>query len=182
MKRVLTIATALTMLAIPVSAEQYGWTISSSSTDPFVNSGPVLSAPLTLYLWFACNVDDGMAVGEFDVSAPGMSNFGFNPLNGYLNAGGASNLLLAVAGCPNAPVVAGQWTFFGFAPADICLVPAAGTGMFNTINCDDVAPQPFPITQKGYAYGTAGGACDEELCPVVSVDAQSWGSVKSLYR
>ncbi len=183
MKRVLTIAAALLVFAAPSFAQlKYGWTISSSASDPFVNSGPTSAAPFTLFLWYYCSTDDGMTAFEADITLPaGVLNFGFTPQNGYLNAGGAGNLLLAVGGCPTGPVVAGSWTFFGSTPGDICLVPSAFSGTRATVDCDIVVPHVIPIEAKGFDYGADGLSCDEDLC-VVSVESSSWGSVKSLYR
>lgn len=183
MKRVLTIAAALLVFAAPSFAQQeYGWAISSSGTSEFVNSGAVSPAPVTLFLWLQCAGPDGMSAAEFNLQAPaGVLNFGFNVQNGFLNAGGAGNLLLAVGGCPAGPVVAGSWTLFGSTPGDICLVPSGG-GVRATVDCNTTTPGVWPITAVGYGYGTTGDSCREVLCPPVSVEPSSWGSVKSLYR
>ena len=39
----------------PVAARPYGWTISASSTDPFVNTGEATFGVDTKYLWLACS-------------------------------------------------------------------------------------------------------------------------------
>ncbi len=182
MKRVLTIAAALLVFAAPSFAQQkYGWTISSSASDPLVNAGPTSPAPVTLFLWLYCAGPDGMSAAEFNLSVPaGVLNFGFNVQNGFLNAGGAGNLLLAVGGCPTGPVVAGSWTLFGSTPGDICIVPSGG-GVRATVDCNTSVPGVWPLEAIGYGYGTTGLSCREDLC-VVSVEPSSWGSVKSLYR
>lgn len=183
MKRVLTIAAALLVFAAPSFAQQkYGWTISSSATDPNVNSGLTSPAPVSLFLWLACAAGpDGMSAAEFNLSTPaGLLNFGFTTMNGFLNAGGSSNLLLAVGGCPTGPVVAGSWTFFGTQAGDICIVPSGG-GVRATVDCNTSVPGVWPIEAVGYGYGTSGDSCREALC-IVSVEPSSWGSVKSLYR
>lgn len=181
MKRVLTIAAALLVFAAPSFAQIYGWTISSSPADPNVNSGAVSPAPVTLFLWLACAPQDGMSAAEFNLSTPaGLLNFGFTTQNGFLNAGGAGNLLLAVGGCPTGPVVAGSWTFFGSQVGDICLVPSGG-GVRATVDCNTSVPGVWPISAVGYGYGSTGDSCREDLC-VVSVEPSSWGAVKSLYR
>jgi hypothetical protein len=183
MKRVLTIIAALLVAAAPsFAANQYGWTISSSPSDPFVNTGPVTGAPLSLYLWLACSDNGGMSAAEFDLQTPpGVFNFGFTVLGSFLNAGGATHLLLAVGGCPTGPVPAGLWNVFNTTPGSYCLVNGPGGGNRGTVDCDPVAPQLWPIGVVGYG---AGGppSCVELLCPIVSVESSSWGSVKSLYR
>jgi hypothetical protein len=87
----------------------FGWTVSASATDPFVNSGP-LAPGASLYLWLYCNstLTSGMAAAEFDLLATDLIVTGFVPLNGFLSAGSGANILIAVAGCPSGPVVAGR--------------------------------------------------------------------------
>ena len=184
MKRILTIAAVLAVMAAPAFAADYGWTISSSSTDPFVNQGNVSAAPTTLYLWYQCNANDGMSAAEFDVAAPaGYLNFGFTPMNGFLNAAGPSDPLLAVGSCPIGPVLAGSWTFFGSTPGSICLVPSARSGWSVTVDCDPVAPQVHNNATIGYGIGGPASCADAQpLCGPVAVEPSSWGSVKSLYR
>jgi hypothetical protein len=180
MKRVLTIVAALLVAAVPASAERYGWTISSSAVDPNVNTGPVTGAPLTLFLWLACAPDGGMSAAEFNLQTPpGVFNFGFTPQNGFLNAGGASNLLLAVGGCPAGPVVAGSWAVFNTLAGSYCLI--SGPANFGTVDCSPTNPQVWAITQVGYGAGVP-PTCVDVLCPPVAVESSSWGSLKSLYR
>lgn len=190
MKRVLTIVSALLVAAAPAFAQiEYGWTISSSSSDPFVNQGPIPAAPLPLYLWLFCSqgappdAGPGMASAEFDLRLPaGVFNFGFTAMNGFLNAGGAGNLLLAVGGCPQGPVVAGVWNVFGSIAGDYCLVASAANGIIGTVDCSPTVPSIHPLRQVGFGAGVAPSCNDGQLCPPVAVEAQSWGSVKSLYR
>ena len=185
MKRVLTIAAALVVLAVPAFAQQqYGWKISNSATNPDLNSGATQGAPLPLYLWLDCASPDGMSAAEFDLSLPaGMFNFGFTPLNGFLNAGGAGDPLLAVGGCPQGPIVAGVWNLFGSTPGVICLVNSARSGWAVTVDCASPVPSNWPIKRVGYGYGVPNDSCNQgPLLCVVSVEPSSWGSVKSLYR
>ena len=67
MKRFMTIISVLSILAMATSAfgEEYGFTISGSSTDPFDNAPPP-AAPgglRTLYLHYVCNNDIGAGTG-----------------------------------------------------------------------------------------------------------------------
>jgi hypothetical protein len=90
------------------SSDPIGWAISASTTDPFDNTGPI-NESASLYLWFACdNVGRGIAVVEFDLAATNMEVTGFTPMNGFLNAGTATELLLAVGGCPMPLTLAGR--------------------------------------------------------------------------
>ncbi len=100
----------------------FGWTISASSTDPHKNTAvgyDGVSAPdgesfpngiTELYLWYYCGegiaMTYGLAAAEFDLGGT-IPVLGFTPLNGFLNAGGATQLQLSVGGCPLGPVVAG---------------------------------------------------------------------------
>jgi len=45
-------------------------------------------------------------------------------MNGFLNAGNPTNLLLAVGGCPGGPLVAGAMLILHFAPVAVCLTGA----------------------------------------------------------
>lgn len=184
MKRFLTTWVFVSLLATAPAAysqNTYGWTISSSNSDPFVNTGTVTGAPLSIYLWLQCAQPAGMSAAEFDLQLPaGASNFGFTAMNGFLNAGGSSNLLLAVGGCPTGPVVAGSWTVFNTGVGSYCLVNSAANGIRVTVDCDPINPQGWPIGAKGFAVDAA-SSCDEGLC-IVSVEPSSWGEVKSLYR
>lgn len=99
--------------------EEYVWSISSSATDPLQNTGPLQGFP-SLYLWMNCALPGGSLAAEFGVdgSLPALA---FTTANGFLNAGGATSLLLAVGACPAGPVVAGHFivdaTVTGTGPA-----------------------------------------------------------------
>ena len=45
---------------------EYGWTISASDTDPFVNTAAPGSGPVNLYLWLECASPAGWTAAEFD--------------------------------------------------------------------------------------------------------------------
>jgi hypothetical protein len=93
----------------PVPFGPYGWTISSSLSNPFVNTGTATGGVNTLYLWFVCSgLSNGLTAAEFNISGPPSSIFAFTPMNGFLNAGGTTNLLLATP-CTLGSVVAGNW-------------------------------------------------------------------------
>ena len=127
MKRFLTILFVLA-LATSVSARDFGWTLSNSPTDALANSGTFTAGILTLYLHYYCTNDgNGLASAEFDIQSTSAANLvlAFTALNGFLNAGGATNLLLAVGGCPYGPVAAGNFLISANAPGQYCLVPSA---------------------------------------------------------
>lgn len=91
------------------------------------------------------------------------------PVNGFLNAGGTTNLLLAVGGCPPGPVVAANLLTLSL-PGSICLAPSAQNGVKGTVDCSP-NPQLWSIDWRGL-----------ELLPPVSVEPTTWGSVKQRYR
>jgi hypothetical protein len=185
MKRSLTILAALAILVTASSAfgqAQFGWTISGSSANPDANTGAATNTVATLYLWLQCGTGQGMASAEFDLGTGGsMSVLAFTALNGFLNAGGATNLLLAVGGCPNGPVVAGSVLVLDL-PGDVCIVPAAANGNNVTVECGTLAL----IANDYRGYANLGPPCDSTpsvtLCDIYAVEDDSWGSIKSLYR
>lgn len=183
MKRILTIAFALTLVASSAMAEDYGWSISASSTDPAVNTASVAPGlPANLYLHMACATVDGMSAMEADVQASGLLFLSFVPLNGTLNAGAGPALLLAVGGCPGAGFVAGALSVLNLgAGGDLCLVPSAANGTNGTVDCDTIDPMLSDNAVAGFS--TSGNGCRTGDCGgSVSVEAQSWGGVKSLYK
>ena len=87
----------------------FGWSISRSATDPFENTASSGIGSGQLYLWYYCTSHPfGLATAEFDVGGT-IAVHSFTPMNGFLNAGDATHLLLAVGGCPWGPVVAGTF-------------------------------------------------------------------------
>jgi hypothetical protein len=182
MKRFLTIVSALCIcatLASNANAQiRYGWTVSNSQTDPLSNGGLPNGGTDNLYLWFYCS-SEGMAAAEMTLeSTPPGQVLAFNVMNGYLNAGNATNLLLAVGGCPIAPVVAGAILILHFAPLAVCL-----TGANVTVDCS-TDPSAWPHDIRGYADAGLPLCLNDSIfpCHTDSVEESSWGSIKSLYR
>jgi hypothetical protein len=183
MKRFLTIFSALCICAVMATGASaqniYGWTVSNSNSDPFANTGPLLPGVIELQLWYACNSADGMSAAEIDpVISAGNTILAFNPENGYLNAGTAQHLLLAVGGCPDAPINAGHWLILKATNVDLCPGGATVT--------EDCSPDPSAWPNDFIGYSEVGVPCEdlrpEDLCGTVSVEESSWGSIKSLYR
>jgi len=190
MKRFVLVMTVALLAVVPVAQAQnfFGWTVSNSSTDPFVNSGSIGPGPSmfagNLYLWLDCDgTGNGMAAAEMDVvelrgaGAP----TGFSPLSGFLNAGSATALLLAVGGCPQGPVLAGAFSVGpdAFLPdIEICLVPSAANNRNITVACGGTGYDNFV---HGFAK-TGGVTCAEFFECGLTVTDGSWGKVKSLFR
>jgi len=174
----LTMLSILRFAPVPANAAFYCWNVSKSSTDPFINSGSPTGGVDTLFLWLAGS-SEGMAAAEMTVdSLPPGQVLAFNVMNGFLNAGDATHLLLAVGGCPSGPLVAGSILILHFAPLAVCL-----GGANVTVDCSS-DPQAWPNDCRGYAdLGLPLCLNDTEtFCDYVSVEDQSWGTIKSLYR
>jgi hypothetical protein len=112
---------ALLVAALPASAAEYGL--------PSIQYGWSISAS---------NVDPHVHTG----GVPGGL--------GYLYLWYECNLLLAVAGCPNAPVIAGQIValFPAAGPASVCIVPSPA-GNRITVDCA-TTPTAWPIGAVGW--------------------------------
>jgi hypothetical protein len=135
-------------LSSPVAAQgnPVNWTISNSATDPLSNSGPIAPGPNmwtgNLYLWSFCMEDAaGLQTAEFDVveTQGGGLPVAFNPMNGVLNAGTTTSLLLAVGACPRGPVLAGSFVVGAdslLPDIELCLAPSTSTGQNISRTCD----------------------------------------------
>jgi len=180
MKRFLTILFVVAFTS-SVYAGEFGWTISDSSTDPFSNTGTPSPAPVSIYLWFYCtNNLNGLASAEFDICTTN-TQFGFTPMNNFLNPGTALALLLANPTCPWGPVVAGVWTFFDAAGLNICPCPSALNGLNVSVSCVELVA--YENDYIGYASdGSVPCTNVLLLCYANPIESTSWGSVKSLYR
>ena len=179
MKRVLLLAMCALMVTPIVAGAQnnYGWSLSESPSDPCVTTGTPTFAVKTIYLWHTYATNQQMSAA--DISAAGsIAPLAFNASNGYLNAGDAVNLLLAVGGCPMPPINAGNFL----------IVDTGGNmelaGARLTVDC--VVNDPYLSGTTGWSsdgstpveYDVAGGTG----CTTISVEGTSWGSVKNMYR
>jgi hypothetical protein len=180
------------MLAVAPAAmaQSFGWTVSNSTTNALQNTGAIApgNGPFSgnLYLWLWCNGSGatGMAAAEMDVveltGTPGAGVTGFTGLNGVLNAGSPTALLLAVGGCPAGPMLAGAFAVGpdAFIPdIEICLVPSAANNRNITVACGGVG---YNNDVAGFKK-TAVASCTFPLCPV-SVESSTWGQIKGLYK
>jgi len=179
------VAAALLVLASKAQAQLVGWTISSSSQDPFVNSGPA-EAPgtlTTLYLWYFCGhlpPPGGIATMEADLSVAPLAPI--SVMNGFLNVGASNEqLLLVVGGCPDALLVAGSLLFLeAGAGLDVCLVPSAANGFNLTFDCSE---NGWFNTYVGYSSAGSLPCATPCLCSCpLSVESRSWSAAKALYR
>ena len=185
MKRFMTTVSVLAILAMASSAfgDVYGWTVSVDPVDPYMNTGAGAGAFQTLYLFYACNDAMGMSAAEFDLVPVGIQVLGITTINGFLNAGAGNALLLAVGGCPDGPIAAATILTFDL-PGTICFAPSAANTILGTVDC--ISPVPTLWDGSDWrGYTNDGSICESRegiLCEPVSVDDESWGSIKSLYR
>jgi hypothetical protein len=170
----------------PCALGCYVWSLSFSEVDPSLSTAtPALID--TLYLWLACGDEEGMMAAEFAlvVSGPPAVPL-FQTMNGFLNAGTvATELELAVGGCPQGPVVAGRFMVVDLSGQGgaFCFGPASN-GRNVTWECDIV---PTTSYENGYTGASTDGTAPCEAvgsfaCMTVAVEPSPWGSIKSLYR
>jgi hypothetical protein len=157
--------------------------ISGSITDPYVNTGLPTGGALVLYLWYLADWQDGLSAAEFDLTGS-IQVDSFLALNGFLNTGGATNLLLAVGGCPRGPLVAGQILAEDIAGGELCLGPSSANGDNVSVDCGSAGFMRHANLWTGYS-SLGGNPCTNMPDPYVcwvSVEGASWGGVKALYR
>jgi hypothetical protein len=183
MRRLVTILfiLAIESSAGPGAAGEFGWTLSASASDPLATTGPRSAGLVTVYLWYYCTNSNGLASAEFDVTGS-ILPLSFTAHDGFLNAGGAADLLLAVGGCPCGPVLAGSFQVFdapglGFI---LCPAPSQANGLNVSVECGTL--QVYENDFIGYASdGSPPCTSVDDLC-LVATDARSWSEVKALYR
>ena len=161
------VALLLLALAPSVHADDgpYGWTISTSTTDPYANTSSPTGELRTVYLWFVCSVAEphgpgGMAAATFKINSTSITHIATTLQNGYLNAGTQDDLLLAVGGCPPGPVIAARLTILDAPGGSMCLVPSViKNGLMGTVNCGGL-PQLFSMDWIGYS-NTGAAPCSD---------------------
>lgn len=182
MKKIAVPLALLLFTALPSAAQSiYGWTLSDSPSDPRSNTGvaPALGVA-TLYLWLEVACVDGVAAAEFDIAPPaGSSVLAFTQMNGFLNAGGPSTLLLATP-CAFGPVAAGSVLVLDVTPGDYCLVPSAANGKNVSVDCTNFLE--WNNDTIGYNNSGAQASCSVIIDCGLSLEDRSWGTLKVLYR
>ncbi len=125
----------------------FEFSLSGSATDPHANRAPATGGVRPLYLWLTC-AGNGLSAMEAGMTGT-MPVLGFEPLNGVLNAGTATDLLLAVPDCPRGDDVDLLLGVFHVAEPPgggrLCLGSAGGSGteefaIVGAVDCDLVRP------------------------------------------
>jgi hypothetical protein len=190
MKRFMTIVSVLAVCAIATNAfattdHQFGWTISTSSTNANIHySAAPVGGPGTLYLWLQCSSNvTGAAASEWAMVTTGMFWGGIAGVAPYLFTGPQTDLLGAF-GNVNPVTMVGIITVFDFSGGSICFGPSQANNRNITVGVDG----------KGYDNDWRGchtatfpppaceGALDGVLCNITAVETETWGNIKSLYR
>jgi hypothetical protein len=76
----------------------FNFSISASSTDPFVNVASPTGAVRNLYFWVTC-AEEGLSAFEGSVTGE-LPPLAFTPAPQVFNIGNASDLVLAIGDCP----------------------------------------------------------------------------------
>jgi hypothetical protein len=178
MRPLLTIVPLVVLVMAPAATavNRYNWTISSSPVHPLANNALPTFGIFNLYLWLHCAEPGGVAAAEFDIQGPVSAVLAFTAMNGFLNAGGATNLLLATP-CNAGPVVAGSWLCLSL-PGEFCLVPSVNG---KNVGVDCVVFAEHVNSVNGFVNGEAWPSCYDP-CLLDYVEPASWGRVKSLFR
>jgi hypothetical protein len=183
MKRALSVFLSLLLLSSAANAEHYLWTLSASTTDPYDNTAAPTAGLSEVQLWLACSTE-GMSSAQFDVEVTSghIVILAWTPCCGFLLNGPSLCPFLAVGGCPSGPIRAG-W-FLVFDPAgwggSLCIVECETSGLNHTVDCG-VTPQLWPNAWIGFSSDET-PPCSSGDCGPVSVEAESWGRIKSVYR
>ena len=123
----------------------YEFSVSASDVDPHMNVASPVGGFRFLYFWLTCS-RGGLAAFEADVSST-LPILGFEPLNGVLNAGTPSHLLLAIPGCPSGDatnLLLGRWNVWDALPGgSLCLGGGNDTGgriTLGAVDCETLQP------------------------------------------
>jgi hypothetical protein len=193
MKRFVTVLAALSLfvatMAPSASAEHpvYGWTISASNTDPYMNWGSFSFGLLILKLWYACDENDGTLGAEFDIVSMNPNNviLEFVEKSGFVNHGSGTTLLLQVGECAYAPINVMDIHVFSTVPGQYCFAPSSMNGWKQAVDCQEPVPEIWPIQWIGYSNDD-NPPCNKKfdgcLKQPVAVEDGSWGRIKSIYR
>jgi hypothetical protein len=153
------------------------WTISESADDPSFTMGASSGGPDTLYIWYwPCFSESPMSSAEFGLEGT-LTPLALIPAPGFLNAGSMTSPMFVAAGCPESVVLVASILIQHDFPGFLCFGPSIN-GKNETIDCSE-NPAIFPNHYVGYA--SEGYSCYFGQC-LDSVEPESWGSIKSLYR
>ncbi len=144
----------------------FEFSISASASDPFVNTAAPTGALRELTLWMTCG-EEGLSA--LQARAIGSLNpIAFSPAPGIFNVGSATDLLLAVSGCPigtQTTFAIGTWSVLDMG-GTLCLDDASSPHPFIAVECDEVEPSIVMNPRLVGFSSTGGPPCilDEHPC------------------
>ena len=188
MRKILTIALALTMCSGAAMADKIGIYADAGGTNCSFN--PAAFALVTLYI--VHDAEGGGKVSKFMISdLSGMTPTGSSVQAPFLAIGTyAAGIEIAYPECQNGKVVIGTLGYFHQAEVMNCsrtvqVVPHPGSqvpGEVIVVDCN----LPFgniEVAQGGRAWGgTDPVACGDCFEPTVPTNESTWGGIKALYR
>ena len=210
MRRVLVLLAIVTVVGAGTALagdRLYGFSISASSTDPFVNNPPNPGSGLvTLYLWMLDannpngSLGAGWAAAEFRIDTTTWPMKSFRARDYFIDVGSVldigaepdetgKNFLLAAGGCPTTRRVIGDIVMIATGEP-VSLEFGVSSDFVGSkhwavvVECD-----PYPAAYEwpefvrfvGYATEDFGNNQDEGAGPL-AVEPSTWGGVKALYR
>jgi hypothetical protein len=120
----------------------YGWTISSSDTDPFSNSDASTTGTFRhLYVWLVCGGDVQHAEFRLECTFPVLA---FVPTFPFpINYSVFPEVALVTVGCPTGPVIAATLTVMDNAAGGrVCFVPSEANDRNMSFSCPEYDPWP----------------------------------------
>ena len=184
MKRFMTIVSVLAVVAIASNAlatepGHFGWTISSSTSDPFQNTGAPTGGPNTLYMWIGCSSGQtGAASSEFAVTGSMFWGGIAGSLPQYLFTGSQTDLLGAFGGGPGGGTMVGIINVFDFG-GTLCFGPSVANARNITVGQDG---KGYPNDYIGYTSDGSAPCVSADFCAPTAVELDTWGNIKSMYR
>ena len=176
-----------------VSAGEFGFTLSASDVDPFVNRAQPTSEPQWFYIWLACsNICFSSAAG-FSLIEDGITVLAVEATNGFYIIWNPPYVYPAVGCClgPGGPFLAGRVLVMNN-PGSLCFGPDKNGDPPWAVGPSYPPPSPCPGDPLDYPIDWIGITttgdpipCSNNLVPCqdpVSVEMESWGRLKSTYR
>jgi hypothetical protein len=150
----------------PALAAGYKFSISASGTDPLQNSSAATNGVRDVYLWATC-IEPGLSAFEAGLQTT-LTVYGFTPLNGTMNVGTSTDIMLAVGGCPfgsSVNFLLGKWTVLDTG-GTLCLDVSPSSGMIRTVDCATNPTETVNPKVSGFSSnGTSPCSVGSGTCP-----------------
>jgi len=165
--------------------ELYGWTISASSTDPYVHTAPPGTGLYRLYVWLVCITSEVFGNGAFHLDGSLADRIvGVNAIPPFgvlvtsdLDLGPYTTPCLSSGAHPVLEVVILDDSGIG---GNLCIGETVVGALNTSCNCTLLC---FPHAVTGFASdGTAPCVIGSCQTGPVTLEAGSWGMTKERYR